>query len=172
MLQMQEQKPGKAAEATTPGPQNQNANILEPGFSTHLQPQCRHRREWGAGPPRHGVGTDMAHWGPAAGPHGHRGLRGERMGQGAGGRQGPGAWDTGGLLVRKTARGKIPHVHRALPPRAASRHVALPFPPVSADPRTPALSSRQSPPPFMSKSSRVSTFQCPSSMKAPRTRCS
>lgn len=125
---MQEQKPGKAAEATTPGPQNQRANILEPGFSTNLQPQCRHRREWGAGPPWHGVGMDMAHWGPAAGPHGHRGLRGERMGQGAGGRQGPGAWDTGGLLVRKTARGKIPHVHRALPLRAASRDGGLAFP--------------------------------------------
>ena len=119
---MQEQRPGKAAEATTPGPQNQNANILEPGFSTHLQPQCRHRREWGAGPPRHGVGMDMAHWGPAAGPYGHRGLRGERMGQGAGGRQGPGAWDTEGLLVRRTGPGEDPTRAQGTP--VTTRHKA------------------------------------------------
>lgn len=154
---MQEQKPGKAAEATTPGPQNQRANILEPGFSTHLQPQCRHRREWGAGPPWHGVGMDMAHWGPAAGPHGHRGLRGERMGQGAGGRQGPGAWDTGGLLVRKTGRGEDPTRAQGTP--AASRQQG----------RWPCL-SRLSPPipePQLSPPGRASLPSCPSPPGSP-----
>lgn len=148
MLQMPEQRPGKAAETTIPGPQNQNANILEPALSTHLQPQCRHHREWGGGPPGHGMGMDMAHWGPAAGPHGQRGRRGERTGQGAGGRQGPRAWDTEGLFsVQKTGPGgRSPPCARHFTPTASRQQgtVALPFPPVSADPRTPALSSWQS----------------------------
>lgn len=130
MLQTQEQRPGKAAEVTIPGPQNQNANVLEPGFSTHLHPQFRHHREWGVGPPWHGVGMDMAHWGPAAGPHAQRGLRGERTGQGAGGRQGPAAWDTGGLFsVRKTGLWGRSHMctgHSRCEPPAGNGGLAFP----------------------------------------------
>ena len=162
MLQTQEQRPGKAAEVTIPGPQNQNANVLEPGFSTHLHPQFRHHREWGVGPPWHGVGMDMAHWGPAAGPHA-RGASEEReqakvLEEGRARR--PGTQEVSSQCERQ-ASGEDPTCAQGTP--AASRQqgtVALPFPPVSTDPRTPALSSRQSLPPFMSKSSRVSTFQC------------
>lgn len=112
---MPEQRPGKAAEATIPGPQNQNANILEPALSTHLQPQCRHHRGMGGGPPGHRMGMDMAHWGPAAGPHGQRAAE-ERTGQGAGGRQGPRAWDTERSLLsaKDKAPGEDPPMRKAL----------------------------------------------------------
>ena len=72
----------------------------------------------------------------------------------------PGTQEVSSQCERQ-ASGEDPTCAQGTP--AASRQqgtVALPFPPVSTDPRTPALSSRQSLPPFMSKSSRVSTFQC------------
>ena len=110
-----ETKAREAAEATTPGSQNQNANSLEPAFSTPPAP-VQTPPGMGRGPSRAWVGMDMAHWGArgrASWPEGP--WRREN---------GPGCWRKAGprgpgtqkplLSVKVRPRGRIPPMRRAL----------------------------------------------------------
>ena len=106
----------------------------------------------------------MAHWGPAAGPHGQRGLGGERTGQGAGGRQGPGTWDTeASSQCESRAPGEDPtHAQGTAAPIVSHQQgtAAWPFPLISTRPRIWLSPPGTASPPFTSRSSQFSTFQC------------
>lgn len=169
-----ETKAREAAQATTPGSQSQNANSLEPAFSTPPAP-VQTPPGMGSGPSRAWVGMDMAHWGPAAGPHGQRGLGGERTGQGAGGRQGLGSRTQKPLLSAKVGPwGRIPPVHRALQllrePPAGNGGLAFPSylrPAQNAGSLLPAQPPRPSGP----GPPGSPRFNIPSSVKTPPGTC-